>query len=88
VQNGGLGLGTLFTLWIPLLQSLRIPPTMLPFCLLSLGSLYLTLTTTCKPYTIVGSTIGKTTIFYLVTSTSSTPLDILIPWIMNSYSTT
>jgi len=70
VQHGGLDLGTLFTLWILLLQSLGTPLTMLSLNSLSLGSLYLTMTTTSTPITI-GFTLGKTTVFYLVTNTNS-----------------
>jgi hypothetical protein len=82
VDYWGLGLGSLFTLWIPLLQSLKSPLTMFPFCWLSLGSLYLILTTTSTPYAIVGSALGEIIVSCLVTSIGSTPLDILMPWIV------
>ncbi len=52
---------------------------MLPFYLLSLGSLYFILTTIGTPFAIVGFAFDKTIISYLVTSTSSIPLDILMP---------
>ncbi len=81
MQHGEFGLGTLFTFWIPSLQSLGIPLSMLPLCWLNLDSLYLTFTTIETPSAIVGSTFGNTTISYLVTSIGSTPLDILIYWI-------
>jgi hypothetical protein len=60
---------------------------MLPFCWLNMGSLYFTLTTTRTHSTNVSFAFNKTTIFYLVSSTSSTPLDILIPWVATSCST-
>jgi hypothetical protein len=61
---------------------------MLPFCWLSLGSLYLTLIAIGTPFANVGYTFGKITIFYLVTNTNSTPLDILIPWVITFCLTT
>jgi hypothetical protein len=63
VQCGGLSLGTLFTLWTPLLKSFWTPLIMLPLCWFSLGSLYLTLTTTSTHSIIVGFTFGKTIVF-------------------------
>jgi hypothetical protein len=78
----------LFTLWIPLFQSLGTPLTMLPFYWLNLGSLYLALTTTWTPFATIGFTLGKTIVSCLVTSTDSTLLHILIPWIVASYWTT
>jgi hypothetical protein len=52
---------------------------MLPFYRLTLGLLYLTLTTIGTPSVIVGSAFGKTTIFCPITSIGPAPLDILIP---------
>jgi hypothetical protein len=75
----GLGLGNLFTLWIPLLKSLKSPLTNFPFCWLSLGSLDLILIPTCTPYVIVGCGFGKIIVFCLVTNIGSTLLDILMP---------
>jgi hypothetical protein len=46
--------------------------------LIKFGSLYFILITTGTPSTIVGFVFGKTTISYLVTNTSSIPLDILM----------
>ncbi len=54
MQCGGLGLGTLFTQWIPLLQSLGTLLTMLPFCWLSLGSQYFTTIAIGKPFATIG----------------------------------
>jgi hypothetical protein len=79
VQCGKFGLGTMFTPWILLLQSLRTPQTMLPFNWLNLGSLYFILKATWTPSAYVNSILGKTSIFYLITNTNSTFLDILIP---------
>ncbi len=87
-QRGEFGLGTLFTLWIPLLQSLGIPLTMLPIYWLTLGSLYLTFIAIGTPFAIVGSILGKITFSCLVISIGLTPLDILIPWVTTSCSTT
>jgi hypothetical protein len=78
VQHGNFGLKIMLTLWIPLLQSFG-SPLLMPFYLLTLGSLYVTLIAIRTPFATIGSTFGKTTIFYLVTSTNSTPLDILYP---------
>jgi hypothetical protein len=44
-----------------------------------MGSLYLTLTAKGTPFPTVGFAFGKITVSYLVTNTSSTPLDILMP---------
>ncbi len=77
----------LFTLWIPLPQSL-ITVTMLPFCWLNLGSLYFNFTTIGITFVIVVSILGKTIVSCLVTSTDLAPLDILITWIVASCSTT
>jgi hypothetical protein len=52
-----------------------------------LGSLYFTLIITSTPYVIIGSTFGKIIVSCLVTSTSSTPLNILMPWTTAFYST-
>jgi hypothetical protein len=87
VQRGKFGLGTMLTLWIPLLQSLGSSLLMLPFYWLILGSLYFIFTTIGTPSATVGSTLGKILVSYLVTSTSSMPLDILIPWVVTSCST-
>ncbi len=86
MQCGELGLGIIFTLWILLLQSLGTFLTMLPFYWLNMGSLYLILIATCTPSPTIGYVLGKTIVSYLVTSIGSTPLDILIPWAMASYS--
>ncbi len=88
VQCGEFSLGTPFTQWIPLFQSLGTLLTMLPFYWLNLGSMYLTLTATRTPSITIVSTLRKTTISCLVTSTNSTPLGILIPWVATSCSTT
>ncbi len=88
MQHGEFGLRTMFTLWIPLLQSLGAPLILFPFYWLTLGSLYLILTTIGTPSVTVGSTFGKTTISCLVTSTGSTLLDILMPWVAAFYSIT
>ncbi len=88
MQHGGLGLGTLLTLWIPLLQSLGTPLRMLPLCRLNLGSLYLTFIATSTPSVIIGPTFGKTIISSLIANISSTPLDILMPLITALCSTT
>ncbi len=66
MHHGGLGLGILYTLWIPLLQSLRTPLSMLPLCWLNLGSLYFILTTASIPFAILGSAFGKIIIFFLI----------------------
>ncbi len=79
VHCGELGLGTLFTLWTHLLQSLGTPLTMLPLWWLSLGSLYFTLTATCTPFATIGFAFGKITISYLVTNIGSTPLTFWCP---------
>jgi hypothetical protein len=79
VQHGKFGLGTLFTMWIPLFQSLGTPLTMLPFYWLNLGSLYLILIAIGTHYAIVDSIFSKTKVSCLVVSTNSTPLDILTP---------
>jgi hypothetical protein len=50
--------------------------------------LYFIFTATWTPSTTVGYDLGKTIVFCLVTGISSTFLDILIPWIVASYSTT
>jgi hypothetical protein len=60
---------------------IHTPLTMLPFYWLNLGSLYLILIAIGTHYAIIGSTFSKTIVSCLVTSTDSTPLDILIPWI-------
>jgi hypothetical protein len=84
VQRGGLGLGIMFTLWIPLFQSLGIPLTMLPFYWLNLSSPYLILTTISTPSTAVGFALGKTTISCLPTSIYSSPSHIWMPWVATS----
>ncbi len=88
VQRGKFGLGTLSTLWIPLFHSLGTPLTMLPLCWLNLGSLYLTFITTWTCSTTISFAFGKTIVSCIVTSTSSIPLEILIPWVAASCSMT
>ncbi len=53
-----------------------------------MGSLYLALIAIGTPFAIVGSAFNMTTISCLITSTGSTPLDILIPWVTTSCSVT
>jgi hypothetical protein len=79
MHRGGLGLGTLFTLWILLLWYLETHLTMLSFYWLNLGSLNLILTITCIPFANVDSSFSKITISCLVTSASSTLMDIMMP---------
>ncbi len=88
MQHGEFGFKTLFTVWIPLLQSPGTLITMLPFYWLNLGSLYLILTAIGPPSTIVDPIIGKITVSCLVTSTNSTPLDFLIPLVVAFYAMT
>jgi hypothetical protein len=54
---------------------------MLPLCWLNLGSLYLTLTTINTPCATIAFAFGKTIISYLITNTSSTLMDISMPWV-------
>jgi hypothetical protein len=61
---------------------------MLPFCWLTIDSLYFTLIAIGTPFATVGSILGKIIVSCLVTSTDSTLLDILIPWVTASCSTT
>jgi len=47
--------------------------------LIKYGFTYLTLTTTITPSVTIGFAFSKTIVSYLVTSSGSTPLDIIIP---------
>jgi hypothetical protein len=61
---------------------------MLALCLLTLSSLYLIFTTIGAPFPTISYALGKTIVSCLVTSIGITPLDILIPWVAASCSTT